>query len=110
MKAYEQARAYENLRTWKLPLAYAVFVLIPVIFGCAAWHLGHDEIAEAQGIVAVFFVVVSYVQWRRLRVRHAGNVELLAEMEASYGDQLPWVQVDRHFAELEKVRREVEGS
>jgi hypothetical protein len=29
-------------------------------------------------------------------------------MEAAYGDRLPWVQVDRHFAELEKLRREAE--
>jgi hypothetical protein len=32
---------------------------------------------------------------------------LLATLESEYGDDLPWIQVEKHFAELEKLKREM---
>jgi len=32
---------------------------------------------------------------------------LLAKLEATYGDALPWVQVENHFAALEELKREI---
>ena len=37
MKAYEQARAFERLRSWRLPLSYVVFALIPALSGAWMW-------------------------------------------------------------------------
>ena len=46
-------------------------------------------------------------QWKQLAARHARNLRLLAELKAEYGEQLPWVQVEKHFAALEELKREI---
>ena len=108
LKAYEQARAFERLRTWRLPVTYFVFVLLPVVMGFAALTMGHFGIGAAQFVAAVLIAVGVWVQWLRLERRYAQNVALVAELEKAYGDQLPWVQMNQHFAELEKLREELE--
>ena len=105
LKAYEQARAFERLRSWRLPLSYAVFALIPVLNGACMWKIGHTMMAEFNFLAAVFLAVAGWLHWRRLKMLYTRNVQLLAELKAEYGDQLPWIQVENHFAALELLRK-----
>ncbi|HEV3270663.1 MAG TPA: hypothetical protein VGZ93_00610 [Candidatus Methylacidiphilales bacterium] len=107
MRAYEQARAYERLRSWRLPLSFVVFALIPAVGGAWMWATGHTVMAWLYFFAAIFLAWAGWFQWRQLGARHARNLRLLAELKAEYGDELPWVRVENHFAELEKLRREM---
>lgn len=109
MKAYEQALAFERLRSWRLPLTFAVFALVPALSGVWMWGIGHTTLAGLNFGVAVFLAWMGRFQWKQLRARHARNLRLLAELKAEYGDALPWIQVENHFAELEKLKREMAG-
>jgi len=110
MKAYEQARAFERLRTWRLPLSFAVFALIPALSGAWMWTLGHTTMAWLNFIAAVLLAWMGRFQWKQLKARYARNLRLLAELKAEYGDELTWIQVEKHFAELEKLKRELADS
>src|SRR5450755_1621386 len=105
MKAYEQARAFERLRSWRLPLTFIVFALVPALSGALMWSLGHTTMAWLNFFVAVVLAWLGRFQWKQLRARHARNLRLLAELKAEYGDELPWIQVENHFAALELLRR-----
>lgn len=107
MKAYEQARAFERLRSWRLPLSFAVFALIPALSGAWMWAIGHTLMAWFNFVAAILLAWMGRFQWKQLRARYARNLRLLAELKAEYGDQLPWIQVENHFAELEKLKREI---
>ncbi|MEI9999864.1 MAG: hypothetical protein WDO13_12250 [Verrucomicrobiota bacterium] len=81
--------------------------------GGAAGRAGRGGLADglrallgAGLVVAVLLAVRGWMEWTRLRRRHAENCALLAELERTYGAALPWVQVENHFAELEAIRRE----
>jgi hypothetical protein len=107
LKAYEQVLAFERLRTWRLPLVYGGAAVAPLFLAYSAWRSGDSGIA-GMGVgfsVFVFFLVV--VQWRRLLRQYAENRELLEKLESTYGDALPWVQVEKHFAALEEIKREI---
>jgi hypothetical protein len=107
LKAYEQVRAFERLRTWRLPVSYAFFILLPVVIGIAAWVEGRVALASVNAGVAIFLGAVSWLHWQRLKVRYHANVELLAESERVHGDALPWIKVEKHFAALEKLKSEL---
>jgi len=107
LKAYEQTRAFERLRAWRLPVSYGIFVLIPIGFGFATLAVGYKAMGVAQLGVAVLFAVGARLNWKQLEKRYAENLKVVAEMEEAYGDALPWVKVERHFAELEKLREEL---
>jgi signal transduction histidine kinase len=109
MKAYEQARAFERLRTWRLPLTFIVFALVPALSGAWMWALGHTLMAWLNFGAALFLAWMGQFQWKQLRARHAQNLRLLAELKAEYGDELPWVRVENHFAALEKLKREMDA-
>jgi len=107
MKAYEQARAFERLRSWRLPLSFIVCALVPALSGAWMWGLGHTAMAWLNFAIAVFLAWMGRFQWRQLRSRYERNLRLLAELKAEFGDQLPWIQVEKHFAELEKLKQEM---
>ena len=109
MKAYEQARAFERLRSWRLPLSFVVFALIPALSGAWMWSIGYMSLAWFNFFAAVCLAWMGRFQWKQLLTRHTRNLRLLSELKAEYGDQLPWIQVENHFAELEKLKRELEG-
>ena len=104
MKAYEQARAFERLRSWRLPLTYTVFALIPALIGAAMWATGHTMPASFNFLAAVVLAWLGRSQWKTLCARHAENLRLLAELEKMYGEELPWIAVENHFAALEVLR------
>jgi hypothetical protein len=106
MKAYEQARAFERLRSWRLPLAYAVFALVPALSGLGLWAMGHTPLAGFGFLATAVLAGIEWSHWKTLRSNHARNLRLLAELKADYGDELPWVQVENHFAALEKLKQD----
>src|SRR5882757_256791 len=109
LKAYEQALAFERLRTWRLQVALTIFPLIPLLVGAWLWHQGHEGWAWANFIATALLAYKGRCQWRFLAAQYADNRRLLRELESDYGDQLSWVQVENHFAALEEIKREVAG-
>lgn len=107
MRAYEQTRAFERLRSWRLPLTFVMFALVPALSGALMWSSGHTTLAWLNFIAAILLAWMGRFQWKQLRARHARNLRLLAELKAEYGDQLPWIQVENHFAALEELKREI---
>jgi hypothetical protein len=107
LKAYEQVRAFERLRTWRLPLVYAVAPIVPAVLGVAAWRLGYPALFAAGAAFAMFMAVRVWLEWKRLHRNYEENLVLLAKLEATYGDALPWVQVEKHFVALEELKREI---
>ncbi len=107
LKAYEQAGAFERLRTWRLPLSYLIFVMIPLVNGIVLLKYQHVAMAWGNFGCALLFACIGWWHWIRLKARYAHNLNVLAEMERLYGEQLPWVQVEKHFAALEELEREL---
>jgi hypothetical protein len=107
LKAYEQARAYERIRTWRLPLSYALAPIVPAVLGVAAWRQGYPALLAAGVSFSLFLAVRVWLEWKRLKNLYLENLALLAKLEETYGDTLPWVQVEKHFAALEELKREI---
>ena len=107
MKAYEQACAFERLRSWRLPLNLVVFALVLAVSGAWMRATGHTTMAALDFFAAVLLAWMGWSQWKRFRARHARNLRLLEELKAEYGDELPWIQVENHFTELERLKREM---
>jgi hypothetical protein len=107
LRAYEQTLAFERLRTWRLPLVYGGAAVAPLFLGYSAWHSGDEGIAAMGVGVSAFILFLVVMQWRRLLRQYAENRALLEKLESAYGDALPWVQVERHFAALEELKREI---
>ena len=84
-----------------------MFALIPALCGMGLWTMGHTMMAGFNFLAAVVLAWIVWSHWKRLRARYAENLRLLAELKAEYGDQLPWIQVENHFAALEKLNREM---
>ena len=109
--AYEQARAFENLRRKRVPEIYAgIFVV--VIIATLITALTHPKSIMAAGGfgAAAIYAVVGWLKWSSLRMRHAHNLRRLAELEAQYGMNLPWLEVERHLAALAELRSELGNS
>jgi hypothetical protein len=107
LKAYEQARAFERLRSWRLPLSFVIFSLLPLMSGLWLWRMGYPTLASLDCLGAVFLAAAGWFHWRRLCASYAKNLELLAELKAKFGDRLPWIQVENHFAALHQLQREL---
>jgi hypothetical protein len=107
LKAYEQVRAFERLRTWRLPVIYAAAPIVPAGFGVAMLRMGHPGWFAVGAGAAMFVAIRVWLEWKRLHRLYGENLTLLAKLEAAYGDALPWVQVENHFAALEEIQREV---
>ena len=107
MKAYEQVLAFERLRTWRLPVTFTLFPLLGFFAGGMLWVTQHHALAWVNFVAAVFLVWMARFQWKQLVARHARNQRLLAQLKEEYGNQLPWIQVEEHFAKLEELKREI---
>jgi hypothetical protein len=107
MRAYERVQAFARVRTWRLPLSYVFFALFPALTGVAFWVKECPGLATMNFLAAILFVVVGWLHWKRLVARNALDVEFLAELKRVHGAALPWVEVENHFAELERLK--VEG-
>ncbi len=107
MKTYEQARAFERLRTWRLPVSFTSCAVVPAVSGVWMLVLGHMILMVLNFAIAIFLAWIGWFQWKRLLARYARNLRLLAQLKAEHGDALPWVQVENHLAEMEKLKREL---
>jgi len=107
LKAYEQVLAFERLRSWRLPVSFAICALVPAVSGVWMWALGHSILAALNLTIALFLAWMGWFQWKRLLARHARNQRLLAQMKTEHGDALPWIRMENHFAELERLKREL---
>jgi len=105
LRAYEQVCAYERLRRRRLPLIYCAFPLLFVICGFGTLLGDQPNLAIVCLIAAVLFSVVAFFNWRRLSHQYAKNLALLANLEGTYGEQLPWIEVENHFAALEQLKQ-----
>jgi hypothetical protein len=107
LRAYEQARAFEQLRRRRVPLLYAIFPLVFVSFGCVAAALAHPLLAATCAGGAVLSTLFAWWNWRRLRALYARNLALLASLEAQYGPDVPWLEVERHLEALAQLRADL---
>jgi hypothetical protein len=108
LRVYEQVRAFERVRSWRLPLCYLIFAMIPMATGAGLLKMDYPVLGELHLATAFFFMAGSGVHWHWLLKRYAKNLQFLAEQEKVYGDQLPWVQVEKHFAALDRLQRDLE--
>jgi len=105
--AYEQTLAFAALRRKKLPWVYVLSPIVLAAAGGAALMGGFLSLAATCWASAVLFAIFAAWNWRRLRALDGRNRALLARLQAQYGDDLPWLQVERHLAALEKLKAEV---
>jgi hypothetical protein len=109
LRAYEQAGAFERLRQRRVMIIlYALCPFVLLVLGWAAGDLGHAALAYGFLALAIFTVLFMGWNWKRLRARHEENLALLAELEKEYGEDLPWLEVERHLAALEKLMTDLE--
>jgi len=107
MLAYEQVQAFASLRRKKLAVIYVLFPLVFVVMAVAAFVDAMPIAALVCLASAIFSALFTIWNWRRLRALDVRNRALLARLQAQYGDELPWLQVERQLAEIEKIRVEV---
>ncbi len=104
--AYEQVQAFASLRRKRVGLIYALFPVVLVIMGIAAWSYGVKSLSllcVGSALASAFFAAWN---WRRLQAQDDRNRALLARLQAQYGDDLPWLQVERQLAEIRRIRDE----
>lgn len=106
LKAYEKVAAFEQLRRRRLPLFYAGMATIWIIGGLWAFGIAHSLYTASILAAGILFIVGTRVHWLRLKDDYQRNLTLVNELERTYGEALSWVQVEKHFAELEKIQRE----
>ncbi len=107
LRAYEQVRAFERLRTWRLPVTLALFPTLAAATTIALACTGHGQFAVGDAAVTTLLAWLAMHQWTHLRRRHDANVKLLRALEAEFGDALPWVQMEQHFAKLADLREDL---
>jgi hypothetical protein len=107
LRAYEQVLAFDVLKHRQLPLIYIMGTLILVVLTMIATMELLPTASLGFGAAALFSAVFEWWNWNRLSRRDARNRALLAELEAKYGEDLPWIQVERQLAELEKIELEI---
>jgi hypothetical protein len=105
--AYEQVQAFASVRRRRLPLIYVLFPIVLVSAGVGAMRGGVENLGAICFLSAVMFAFIAIGNWRWLKARDVRNRALLADLQAKYGDDLPWLQVERQLAEIEKLKTEM---
>jgi hypothetical protein len=106
LRAYEQALAFASLCRKRLPVVYVLFSLLLTIAGIGSCYGGVVDLGVLGFLSAGFFSIFAVWNWRRLRALDVSNRALLADLHAKYGDDLPWLQVERQLAEIRKIQAE----
>jgi hypothetical protein len=104
LTAYEQVLAFAAVRRRRLPLIYVLFPIVLVIAGVVSCVDGAGNLGAVCFFSAVLFAFLALGNWRRLQARDVQNRALLAELQAKYGENLPWLEVERQMAEIEKIQ------
>ena len=106
LKAYERVCAFEQLRRRRLPLFYAAVSTVWIVIGLWAWGRVHNTYTVLNLIVGIVFAVGCWLHWLKLKHNYLRNLDTVNGLERTYGDALSWVQVEKHFAEIEKIQQE----
>jgi hypothetical protein len=107
LRAYEQTLAFASLRRKRLPLVYVLFPILLTVAGISSCYGGVWNLGVICILSAVLFSIFAVWNWRRLRALDVRNRELLADLRAKYGDDLPWLQVERQLAAIEAFKAEL---
>ena len=108
LRAYDQVCAFERLRRRRLPVIYCTITLLILICGFALMSIDYPVWASTCLVLAIFFSGMAWFSWRKLTQRYEKNLGFLAELESTYGDDLPWIEVEKHFAALEQLKSNLE--
>jgi len=108
MRAYEQVCAFEALRRRRIPAIYSGVALLLVVAGFVLLVKDEPRWAVVCLVTVAGFSAVAWWNWRALSRRYAKNLEMIEELERTYGEALPWVAVEKHFAALEQLKRDLE--
>jgi hypothetical protein len=106
LQAYEQVQAFAALRRKKLPWVYALFPVLLAIMGGTAFAAGAALLGWGCLAAAALFALYAAWNWRRLLALDVTNRALLARLQAQYGDNLPWLEVERQLAQLREIEAE----
>ncbi len=106
LRAYEQTLAFAALRRKRLPLIYVLFPVLLIIAGIGSFYGRVADLGVICFLSALFFAIFAIWNWRRLRALDVHNRALLDGLHAKYGDDLPWLQVERQLAEIRKIQAE----
>jgi hypothetical protein len=104
--AYDRIAAFAGLRRRRMELIYALFPVLLVLAGSIAWVHSQKTIAVICAASAVADAIFAGWNWRRLRLDDKRNRALLARMQVQHGDTLPWLQAERHMAEIRRIQAE----
>jgi hypothetical protein len=107
--AYEQVQAFAALRRKRLPVVYACFPVLLLVAGAVLAAADWLAVAAVVAAIAIAFALFARWNWRRLRALDASNRARLAQLHGKYGDDLPWLQVERQLAEIRKIEAERAG-
>jgi ABC-type bacteriocin/lantibiotic exporter with double-glycine peptidase domain len=108
LRIYDKACAFERLRRRRLPAIYCGVTLLIVMSGFALMFINRPLWALLCLVLAVFFSGMAWLNWRKLMRGYAKNLEILTELENTYGEDLPWIQVEKHLAALEQLKSNLE--
>jgi hypothetical protein len=108
LHAYDQVCVFERLRRRRLPVIYCGITLLIVIGGLALMIIDRPVWALVCLVLAAFFSVMAWLNWRKLTQNYAKNLAFLAKLENTHGDELPWIEVEKHLAALEQLKRNLE--
>jgi ABC-type bacteriocin/lantibiotic exporter with double-glycine peptidase domain len=108
LRAYDRVCAFERLQRRRLPVIYCGIALLIVICGLSLMIINLPVWALICLMLAIFFSVMAWFNWQKLTRDYAKNLAFLAELESTYGDELPWLEVEKHLAALEQLKSNLE--
>lgn len=108
MDAFDQVCAFEQLQRRRLPMIYGAITVLIAVCGLVLLKIDRPGWAVACLLLAIFFSVISWLNWKKLEKQYEKNLALLAELEGTYGDDLPWIQVEKHLAAVEQLKHDLE--
>lgn len=108
LRIYDKVCAFERLRWRRLPAIYCGITLLIVISGFALMLIDRPIWALTCLILAIFFAGIAWLNWKKLTQAYEKNLKFLADLESTYGEDLPWIQVEKHLAALEQLKSNLE--
>ena len=108
LRIYDKVCAFERLRSRRIPVIYCAITLLIILGGFALMMIDRPYWALTCLMLAIFFSGIAWFNWRKLSRAYAKNLQLLTELETTYGEDLPWIQVERHLVALEQLKRDLE--
>jgi ABC-type bacteriocin/lantibiotic exporter with double-glycine peptidase domain len=108
LRIYDKICAFERLRRRRLPAIYCGITLLIVMSGFALMFIDRPLWALTCLVLAIFFSGMAWLNWRKLTQGYGKNLDILTELENTYGEDLPWIQVEKHLAALEQLKSNLE--